>query len=152
MTCIGYTDMPSRLPAQASTLYCNNITKVGCAGGGCSGICRCKQGRQRCVGQFACNTACAYLLLLLAVQTLTHLTCYVVACLWRGCADGSVNQPKLAPTFWPVLPCTALAHPVQFLLSMGPFTGHKGQLLIDHHDEAVRWVVPQPAAGLQMAH
>ena len=29
VTCIGYTDMPSRLPAQASTLYSNNISKVG---------------------------------------------------------------------------------------------------------------------------
>ena len=26
--CIGYTDMPSRLPTQASTLYGNNITKL----------------------------------------------------------------------------------------------------------------------------
>jgi len=29
VTCIGYTDMPSRLPAQSSTLYSNNISKVG---------------------------------------------------------------------------------------------------------------------------
>lgn len=29
VTCIGYTDMPSRLPAQSSTLYSNNIAKVG---------------------------------------------------------------------------------------------------------------------------
>ena len=28
VTCIGYTDMPSRLPTQASTLYGNNITKL----------------------------------------------------------------------------------------------------------------------------
>jgi H+-translocating NAD(P) transhydrogenase len=27
VTCIGYTDLPSRLPAQASTLYSNNISK-----------------------------------------------------------------------------------------------------------------------------
>ena len=27
---------------------------------------------------------------------------------------------------------------VQFLLSMGPFTGHKGQFLIDDKDDAVR--------------
>ena len=33
VTCIGYTDMPSRLPAQASTLYSNNISKVGGRGG-----------------------------------------------------------------------------------------------------------------------
>jgi NAD(P) transhydrogenase len=26
---IGYTDFPSRLPTQASTLYSNNISKVG---------------------------------------------------------------------------------------------------------------------------
>lgn len=32
----------------------------------------------------------------------------------------------------------AALHPLQFLLSMGPFTGHKGELLIDHLDEAVR--------------
>ena len=32
VTCIGYTDMPSRLPAQASTLYSNNISKVGAGG------------------------------------------------------------------------------------------------------------------------
>lgn len=29
VTCIGYTDMPSRLPAQSSTLLSNNISKVG---------------------------------------------------------------------------------------------------------------------------
>ena len=29
VTCIGFTDFPSRLPAQASTLYSNNISKVG---------------------------------------------------------------------------------------------------------------------------
>lgn len=29
VTCIGYTDMPSRLPAQSSTLFSNNISKVG---------------------------------------------------------------------------------------------------------------------------
>jgi len=29
VTCISYTDMPSRLPTQASTLYSNNISKVG---------------------------------------------------------------------------------------------------------------------------
>ncbi|KAI7844259.1 hypothetical protein COHA_002057 [Chlorella ohadii] len=52
VTCIGYTDLPSRMPAQASTLYSNNISK--------------------------------------------------------------------------------------FLLSVGPFTGHKGQLAIDHKDDAVR--------------
>ncbi|PRW58793.1 NAD(P) mitochondrial isoform A [Chlorella sorokiniana] len=52
VTCIGYTDLPSRLPTQASTLYSNNISK--------------------------------------------------------------------------------------FLLSAGPFTGHKDQLCIDHKDEAVR--------------
>jgi NAD(P) transhydrogenase len=28
VTCIGYTDMPSRLPTQASTLYGNNLTKL----------------------------------------------------------------------------------------------------------------------------
>lgn len=27
VTCIGYTDLPSRLPTQASTLYSNNISK-----------------------------------------------------------------------------------------------------------------------------
>lgn len=27
VTCIGYTDLPSRLPAQSSTLYSNNISK-----------------------------------------------------------------------------------------------------------------------------
>lgn len=52
VTCIGYTDMPSRLATQSSTLYSNNISK--------------------------------------------------------------------------------------FLLSAGPFTGHKGQFLIDHEDPAVR--------------
>lgn len=52
VTCIGYTDLPSRLPAQASTLYSNNISK--------------------------------------------------------------------------------------FLLSMGPFTGHKEHFLVDHSDDAVR--------------
>lgn len=26
----------------------------------------------------------------------------------------------------------------QFLLSMGPFTGHKNEFLIDHKDDAVR--------------
>ena len=30
VTCVGYTDLPSRLPTQASTLYCNNISKVRC--------------------------------------------------------------------------------------------------------------------------
>lgn len=44
VTCIGYTDMPSRMPAQASTLYSNNISKVvekGGSGGvqqGCQGL------------------------------------------------------------------------------------------------------------------
>ncbi|KAL4423593.1 hypothetical protein ABPG77_004633 [Micractinium sp. CCAP 211/92] len=52
VTCIGYTDMPSRLATQASNLYSNNISK--------------------------------------------------------------------------------------FLLSMGPFTGHKSEFLIDHKDDAVR--------------
>ncbi|EFN59205.1 hypothetical protein CHLNCDRAFT_138139 [Chlorella variabilis] len=52
VTCIGYTDMPSRLPAQSSTLFSNNISK--------------------------------------------------------------------------------------FLLSMGPFTGHKETFLVDHKDDAVR--------------
>jgi NAD(P) transhydrogenase len=52
VTCVGYTDLPSRLPAQSSTLYSNNISK--------------------------------------------------------------------------------------FLLSMGPFTGHKDQFVIDHKDDAVR--------------
>lgn len=28
MTHVGYTDLPSRLPTQASTLYSNNITKL----------------------------------------------------------------------------------------------------------------------------
>jgi NAD(P) transhydrogenase len=27
VTVIGYTDLPSRLPTQASTLYSNNVTK-----------------------------------------------------------------------------------------------------------------------------
>jgi H+-translocating NAD(P) transhydrogenase len=27
VTCVGFTDFPSRLPAQASTLYSNNISK-----------------------------------------------------------------------------------------------------------------------------
>ena len=27
VVCVGYTDLPSRLPTQASTLYSNNITK-----------------------------------------------------------------------------------------------------------------------------
>ena len=27
VTCIGFTDLPSRLPTQSSTLYSNNITK-----------------------------------------------------------------------------------------------------------------------------
>ena len=27
VTCIGYTDLPSRLPTQSSTLYSNNISK-----------------------------------------------------------------------------------------------------------------------------
>lgn len=27
VTCIGYTDLPSRLPTQSSTLYNNNLTK-----------------------------------------------------------------------------------------------------------------------------
>jgi len=52
VTCIGYADLPSRLPTQSSTLYSNNISK--------------------------------------------------------------------------------------FLLSMGPFTGHKEQFMIDHKDDAVR--------------
>ena len=52
VNCIGYADLPSRLPTQSSTLYSNNITK--------------------------------------------------------------------------------------YLLSMGPFTGHKGQFLLDHSDPAVR--------------
>ncbi len=28
VTCIGFTDLPSRLPTQSSTLYSNNITKL----------------------------------------------------------------------------------------------------------------------------
>ena len=52
VSCVGYTDLPSRLPAQSSTLYSNNISK--------------------------------------------------------------------------------------FLLSMGPFTGHKNTFLLDHNDPAVR--------------
>ena len=72
VTCVGYTDLPSRLPTQSSTLYSNNLSK--------------------------------------------------------------------------------------FLLSMGPFTGHKGQFYIDHKDEAVRgalvldngemmWPAPPPKVG-----
>ena len=72
VTCVGYTDLPSRLPTQSSTLYSNNVSK--------------------------------------------------------------------------------------FLLSMGPFTGHKGQFYIDHKDEAVRgalvldngemmWPAPPPKVG-----
>ena len=52
MICVGYTDLPSRLPTQSSTLYSNNLSK--------------------------------------------------------------------------------------FLLSMGPFTGHKEHFFIDHKDDAVR--------------
>ncbi len=52
VTCVGYTDLPSRLPTQSSTLYSNNLSK--------------------------------------------------------------------------------------FLLSMGPFTGHKEHFYIDHKDDAVR--------------
>ena len=41
VTCIGYTDMPSRLPAQASSLYSNNISKLLLSAGpfstGCKG-------------------------------------------------------------------------------------------------------------------
>ena len=29
VTCVGYTDLPSRMATQASTLYSNNISKVG---------------------------------------------------------------------------------------------------------------------------
>lgn len=61
VTCIGYTDMPSRLPTQASTLFSNNISK--------------------------------------------------------------------------------------FLLSMGPFTGHKASFLVDHKDDAVRCVMTVPCLG-----
>lgn len=74
VTCVGYTDLPSRLPTQSSTLYSNNLSK--------------------------------------------------------------------------------------FLLSMGPFTGHKGQFYIDHKDEAVRgalvldngemmWPAPPPKTAPQ---
>lgn len=28
MTCIGFTDLPSRLPTQSSTLYSNNVTRL----------------------------------------------------------------------------------------------------------------------------
>ncbi len=28
VTCVGYTDLPSRLPTQASTLYSNNVSKL----------------------------------------------------------------------------------------------------------------------------
>ena len=70
VTCIGFTDLPSRLPTQSSTLYSNNISK--------------------------------------------------------------------------------------FLLSMGPFTGHKEHFFIDHKDDAVRgalvlengetmWPPPRPS-------
>lgn len=39
VTCIGYTDMPSRLATQASNLYSNNISKVGWwVGGGWRGV------------------------------------------------------------------------------------------------------------------
>lgn len=31
VTCIGYADLPSRLPTQSSTLFSNNIAKVGLA-------------------------------------------------------------------------------------------------------------------------
>ncbi len=72
VTCVGYTDLPSRLPTQSSTLYSNNLSK--------------------------------------------------------------------------------------FLLSMGPFTGHKEQFYIDHKDDAVRgalvldngemmWPAPPPKVG-----
>lgn len=36
----------------------------------------------------------------------------------------------------PMPPVAAAA--AQFLLSAGPFTGHKGELLMDHKDDAVR--------------
>ena len=51
-------------------------------------------------------------------------------------------------------PCASLPHPLstpaaalQFLLSMGPFTGHKGRLLVDHADEAVRRELAKPRGG-----
>lgn len=62
VTCIGYTDLPSRLPTQSSNLYSNNISK--------------------------------------------------------------------------------------FLLSAGPFTGHKGQFVIDHDDQAIRGALVLEQGGL----
>jgi NAD(P) transhydrogenase len=32
VTCIGFTDFPSRLPTQSSNLFSNNISKVSCLG------------------------------------------------------------------------------------------------------------------------
>lgn len=48
------------------------------------------------------------------------------------------TDPLLCRPLAPPCPPNAL----QFLLSMGPFTGHKNEFLVDHKDDAVRWVGP----------
>lgn len=39
--------------------------------------------------------------------------------------------------------------PLQFLLSMGPFTGHKGEFVVDYDDEAVRGALVLEAGNLR---
>lgn len=43
---IGYTDLPSRLPTQASTLYSNNISKVRPGAGAAQGARLCRRPRR----------------------------------------------------------------------------------------------------------
>ena len=119
VTCIGYTDFPSRLPAQASTLYSNNISKVGVgawvwlAGGGGEGS--------------------------------RALTCLGSARISFGAFGRDGSSPGPLPAWemrgdraQPLTSSPPSLRPPQFLLSMGPFTGHKGQWLVDPKDEAVR--------------
>ena len=128
VTCIGYTDMPSRLPAQASTLYSNNISKVGGWG----------LGWRLGVGIGAGLQLCSLALGRWDLRS----DCWPLA---AGCWLPSSAHPRL-----PACLSTCLSAPphhtapspllsLQFLLSMGPFSGHKEQFVIDHSDGAVRW-------------
>ena len=115
VTCIGYTDMPSRLATQSSNLYSNNISKA-------SG--RWSQGRSLAAPQLAwCD---------LSGRGIRLAPCGRPACRW-------VEAWCRRWYFWcPDPHCRATRCPLQFLLSMGPFTGHKNEFLIDHKDDAVR--------------
>ena len=125
VTCIGYTDMPSRLPAQSSTLLSNNISKVGRSEGREAG-----GGRGSALERAGpCTPRHVRPALLLQqrrrreIETESNL-CWITRVLPFTCP-----APAPAPPSGP-----------QFLLSQGPFTNptEKDVWRVDHKDDAVR--------------